>query len=169
MAILLQTLFDITLLRKGPEHIPASWILFGIAVLLRTLAVILLLEALNQFSTESEQIDLLPAILSELVIWLFGLMCFGGLVVAIGKRERLAQTLTALVGIGAIVTFVIALVALLGGSLFSAQRVLVVMQLGLLWSVVVKGHIMARATDWHWYAGLLISVGVLLLQLFAGQ
>ena len=161
MGTLIQTLLDITLLRKGPQHIPASWLLFGVAVVLRTLAVLLLVVAIEQFTMQSVKADL--------VIWLIGLLCFGGVLVAVGKRERLAQTMTALVGIGAIVTFAMFLVTVVGGALFAQQPVMTVAQLVLLWSVVVKGHIMANATGWHWYAGLLISLGVLLLQLVAGQ
>ncbi len=161
MVTLIQTLLDITLLRKGPEAIPASWFLFGVTVLLRTFAVILLVVAIEQFTLKSVRLDL--------VVWLVGLLCFGTVLVMAGKRERLAPTMTALVGIGAIVTFAMLVVTVVGGALFADQPVATVAQLVLLWSVIVKGHIMARATGWHWYAGLLISLGVLLLQLIAGQ
>ena len=160
MGTLIQTFLDITLLRKGPDAIPPSWFLFGVAVLLRMAAVLLLVVAFADFTLQSIKLDLIS--------WMLGLACFGGVVVAVGKSERLVQTLTALVGIGAVVTFAMLLVTVVGGALFADQPVMTVAQLVLLWSVVVKGHIMARATGWHWYAGLLISIGVLMIQLTVG-
>lgn len=160
MGTLIQTLLDITLLRKGPDAIPPSWLLFGAAVALRMLALALFVVAVDGFTLE--------IVKDDLVAWLAGLFCFGSILIAAGKGARLAPTLTALVGIGAIVTFAMLLVVVIGGVLFREQPVTTVAQLVLLWSVVVKGHIMARATGWHWYAGLLISIAVLVLQLFVG-
>jgi hypothetical protein len=93
------------------------------------------------------------------------LACFGGILIAAGKPDRLAPTLTALVGVGAIVMVAWITFFSIGTALFAPSMVQMVAQAILLWLVVVKGHIIARATGWHWYAGLLVSVGVLLLQL----
>ncbi len=159
MGALLGTFVNITLLRSGPEAIPPSWLLFVAAVMLRSLALALGVALVPDFSAASVKADL--------ILWSIGLICFGTLVLATGKSARLAQTLTALVGIGAIVTFVMLIVFLIGNPFFHRETVTAVAQLLLLWSVVVKGHIMARALDWHWYAGLLVSVGVLLFQFTA--
>jgi hypothetical protein len=34
----------------------------------------------------------------------------------------------------------------------------------LLWSVPVEGHIIARATERHWYIGILVALAVFILQ-----
>ena len=161
MGTLIQTLLEITLLRKGPEALPRSWLLFVVAVLLRFLAIFLSAAVIERFTLETVRLDL--------VVWLASLLAFGGILLAAGKGDRLAQTLTAIVGIGAVVTFAMLFVVVLGATLFSETAVNNVAQLVLLWSVIVKGHIMARATGWHWYAGLLISIGVLVLQLAVSQ
>ena len=161
MGILIQTLLEITLLKKGPEALPPSWVLFVAAVFLRFVAIFLSVALIEQFTLETVKLDL--------VVWLASLFAFGGVVLIAGKGERMAQTLTAIAGIGAIVTFGMLLVVVVGGLVFAEVVVNNVAQLVLLWSVIVKGHIMARATGWHWYAGLLISIGVLILQLVASQ
>lgn len=161
MGALLGTFVNITLLRSGPEAIPPSWLLFVAAVMLRSLALALGVALVPDFSAASVKADL--------VLWSIGLICFGALVIATGKSARLAQTLTALVGIGAVVTFVMLFALVIGSPFFDRDSVTTVAQLLLLWSVVVKGHIMARALDWHWYGGLLVSVGVLLFQSVASD
>ena len=40
----------------------------------------------------------------------------------------------------------------------------IVAQLILLWSVPVEGHIIARALGRHWYIGIVIAIGVFVLQ-----
>ena len=161
MGKLIQTLLEITLLRKGPEALPTSWLLFGVTVVLRFAAVILSVVVIEEFTAEFIRLDI--------VVWLVGLVCFGGLLMVIGKERRLAATLTALVGVGAIITLAMSLVVLIGGMLLTDAAVTTAVQLIVLWSVIVKGHIMARATGWHWYAGLLVSIAVLVLQLVASQ
>ena len=53
MGTLIQTLLDIPLLRKGPDAIPPSWLLFGAAVALRTMAIALFVVAVDDFTLET--------------------------------------------------------------------------------------------------------------------
>ena len=74
--------------------------------------------------------------------------------------------MAAIIGCGAIIllAFVVGyavLDPLLGDGVSSAIANLI-----MLWSVPVEGHIIARAIDRHWYIGILIAVGVFVLQLF---
>ena len=51
------------------------------------------------------------------------------------------------------------------GSLVDKNVADLISYLVLLWSVPVEGHIIARATDRHWYFGFLIAFTVFLLQI----
>ena len=81
-----------------------------------------------------------------------------------GKPSRLLQTISAIVGCGALISlaFVAEYILLLPflGDVFTG----LIANLLLLWSVPVEGHIIARAIDRHWYIGILIAVVVFVLQ-----
>lgn len=157
MLPLIQTLFDISLLRKGPENIPRSWLLLYAVILLRTTALFAGVALVESFTMEGLQADL--------IVWFVGLACFSMAVLVAGKALRLLQTLTALIGIGAIVTFIMIAIIVFGRPFLGESIANGAAQLLLLWSVVIKGHIIARAIGWHWYAGLVVSIAVLLVQL----
>ena len=156
MGALITTLWDISLLRKGPDAIPASWLPFAMAIVLRGIAVVLSVAFIETFTLHYVKIDL--------VVWTLGLVFFSAIVVITGKGARLSQTLTALVGIGALITFAVLAVRVLGARVLPEATVLTISLLLLLWSVVIKGHIMARALDWHWYLGFILSLVVFLVQ-----
>ncbi len=93
-----------------------------------------------------------------------GILCYAGIVVVSGKSSRLLQTVSAVVGCGALISLA-----------FVAEYVLLLPFLGeaptglfanllLLWSVPVEGHIIGRAIDRHWYIGILMAVAVFVLQ-----
>ena len=95
---LLRTLLDIVLLRKGPEAIPRSNILFAMIVgfwLLSSLAVLSLIE---QYDEQDFIIGLFTA--------LIGLVCYAVTVVMAGFPARVLQTLSAVLGCGAVISFV---------------------------------------------------------------
>ena len=153
MGLLIRTLLDITLLRKGPDAIPASWLLFVLAVLLRYSAVALIAAA-GLLKLSTAQVDL--------VILMLELTCFAAVVVLRGKGERLSPTLTAIVGVDAVFVFAMAVILFVGLTFFEGNSIDPVINLLQIWSVVVKGHIIARSVDWHWYGGLLVSLGIYL-------
>ena len=155
MGLLIRTLLDITLLRKGPDAIPASWLLFVIAFLLRYAGVAVVAE-LGGVSLSTVQVDL--------VFLLLELTCFAAIVVLRGKSERLSPTLTSIVGVDAIFVFAMAVILLVGRTFFGAESVGPAIDLLQIWSVVVKGHIIALSVDWHWYGGLLVSLAIYLFQ-----
>ena len=81
-----------------------------------------------------------------------------------GYGSRSLQSLTAIIGCGAIiflaqVTSLVALSAVLGATL--AQ---IAVYLLLFWSIHVKGHIISRTINRDWYVGLIIAIAVFLLQ-----
>lgn len=93
-----------------------------------------------------------------------GISCYASVVVLGGFSPRLIQTVTALIGCGAIIflTFVAQYILFLP---FVGEEVSgLAANLILLWSVPVEGHIIARAIDRHWYVGILIAISVFVLQ-----
>jgi hypothetical protein len=93
-----------------------------------------------------------------------GLLVYFGVLTVTGYRRRSLQTLTAIIACGSILTL-----------LFVASYVLMQVFLGtrianmggtliIIWSVPVEGHIIARAIQQHWYAGIAIAMFVFIIQ-----
>jgi len=146
------------LLRKGPEAIPRSWLLFLMTVLLWLFSALAALALIEQFDD------------SDFFLGLFGgtigLACYAALVVISGQSDRLSQTMSAIIGCGALISlaFVAEYVLLL--PFLGSVSTSLIANLILLWSVPVEGHIIARAINRHWYIGILIAIAVFALQYF---
>lgn len=152
----IQTLFEIAVLRKGPQHIPRSNILLTLAVLLWLLAVLCQVAVIRSI----DESDFVMELFSALV----GVICFSAIVVAFGKAPRLTQTITAILGCGALIAFAFAFAYVFLQAIGSPVLTLLVVWAIVLWSVSVKGHIIASAIDRHWYAGLAVAVAVFIFQ-----
>jgi len=153
---LLKTLLDITLMRKGPEHIPRSGLMLAMASVLWLVSALAAVALVEQMSE--------AVFFSNLLNKLIGVTCFAAVVALSGRSSRMLQTISALIGIGAIVTFVFVAEYLILKPLLGPRTALTIGTLILLWSVPVKGNIIARAIDSHWYVGLVIAVLVFSLQ-----
>ena len=154
--VILRTLFDIVLLRKGPESIPHSSLLFTWIVgfwLLSSFAVLTLIEQYDR---------------SDFVIGLFtamvGLGCYTVTVVMAGFPSRVLQTMSAILGCGALISFAFVAEFTLFTPFLGQNITALFAQLILLWSVPVEGHIIARAINRHWYIGIVIAIIVFILQ-----
>lgn len=156
MLPLIRTLFDITLLTKGPDAIPRSGLLLLMAVGLWLFTSLVGLVLIDRF----DETDFFLGLFSGIA----GIVCYVAVVVLGGYATRLTQTMTALIGCGALIflTFVAEYVLLLP---IAGDKVTgLIANLILLWSVPVEGHIIARAIDRHWYIGILIAITVFALQ-----
>lgn len=153
---LVKTLFDITLLRRGPEHLPRSLVLLGMTVSLWLFAALAALALIPRF----DETDFFLSIFSAFV----GVLCYAVIVVLHGYRARTLQTVSAIVGVGALITLVfVAEYVVLTPFLGEANAGLIATII-LFWSVPVEGHIIARAIDRHWYTGILLAVSVFVFQ-----
>lgn len=156
MLPLIRTLFDIAIMRKGPEAIPGSWLLLGMSLALWLFSSLSGLALIARF----DETDFFQGLLSGMA----GIVCYAVVVVMSGYSARLLQTVTALIGCGALIflTFVAEFVLF---TPFVGERLTgLIANLILLWSVPVEGHIIARAIDRHWYIGFLIAIAVFALQ-----
>ena len=153
---LVRTLFDITLLRKGPDSIPASGILLLLAVGLWLFASLSILSLIEQYDERDFVIGLYTA--------LAGVVTYTAILVVAGHASRAMQTITAILGCGAVITLAFVAEFVLFTPFLGSTITGIVAQLILLWSVPVEGHIIARALGRHWYIGIVIAIGVFVLQ-----
>jgi hypothetical protein len=155
------TLFDISFLRKGPEDLPHSWIVLYWCVALWSAGLLCVTVLLQNFTSQDSVISI--------VSWLLSLVCYGAVLAFMGQQNRMLQTLSAIIGTGAVITFgmlaaLVLLTPFLGGRIASFAAIAV-----LIWSIPVKGHIIARAIDRSMYTGFLIALGVFVLQFALSQ
>ncbi len=152
----LKTLFDIALLRKGPEHIPRSVVILLMAIALWFVSALTALALIDRFDESDFFLEIFSALIA--------VASYSAIVIVARQRPRLTQTISAIIGCGAILTLVfVAAYALLNPFIGAGLMTLVAWMI-LLWSVSVKGHIIARAINRHWYIGLSIAVAVFVLQ-----
>ena len=158
MLALFQTLFDIIRLRKGPDAIPYSWFLCLIAMTLWLFAGM----TMTIMAEELGDKDFLLGTFTGVV----GLACYASIVVLSGHTPRLLQTVTAVLGCGAVLSLLFVAGNLVLTPLLSESITNLVLTLILFWSIPVEGHIIARAIDRHWYVGIVAAMAVFVFQLF---
>ena len=153
---LIRTLFDILLLRKGPEDIPRYWFLFMLILALWIFSALAALALIEQY----DEADFFLGFFSGTI----GILCYAAIVLINGKPSRLLQTISAIVGCGALISLAFVAEYVLLSPFLGDVLTGLIANLLLLWSVPVEGHIIARAIDRHWYIGILIAVVVFVLQ-----
>lgn len=158
MLALFQTLFDIIRLRKGPDAIPYSWLLCLLALTLWMLAGL----AITLMTGEMSDRDFLVGTFTGVV----ALACYAAILVASGQTPRLLQTVTAILGCWAIISFLFVAGTVVFSFFLSENATNLVVTLILLWSIPVEGHIIARAIAAHWYVGIVVAMAVFILQLY---
>lgn len=157
MQQLLKLLFDIALLRRGPDEIPYSWLVLNVCVALWLASLLATTLMLGNFDIRDAGVAIGSAIV--------GIVCYSIVLMMLGFTTRFMQTVSALVGTGALISFAM-LAALVLLTPFVGRNIANLLAfLLLVWSVPVKGHIIARAINWHWYAGIAIALAVFMLQL----
>ncbi len=157
MQQLLQTLFEITLLRRGPEDLPHAWLVLYLCVGLWLLALFATAVMIPNFDGDDVWVSAGSAAV--------GVASYVALLVVFGFGARMLQTLSALIGCGALISFAMLAVLVLMTPFVGPNIANLGAFLLLVWSVPVKGHIIARAIDRHWYAGIAIALAIFLLQL----
>ncbi len=156
MQAFIKTLFEILTIRKGPDAIPHSWLLLNVATVMWFMPLIVLAAVVQDFGG--------TAVAATVASWALSLACYVCVIVLAGYASRLLQSLTAIVGCGAII-FAAQVAGLIATSLLlGADVATIVIYLLLFWSVYVKGHIISRTIDRDWYVGLVIAIAVFLLQ-----
>ena len=158
MLALFETLFAIIRLKKGPDAIPYSWFLCLITMTMWLFAGL----AMTAVTEELGEADFLLGTFTGVV----GLACYASIIVLSGHTPRLLQTVTAILGCGAMLSLLFIVGDVLLSPILSASVANLVVTLILLWSIPVEGHIIARAIDRHWYVGIVAAMAVFVFQLF---
>ncbi len=154
---LFKTLFEIVLLRKGPNDIPHSTVLFVLVAAIWVLAGVATVMVVETYRSSSLFIDLSLAFV--------GLGTYAIVVNVFGKGDRLLRCVTAILGCSIVFSIV-----LIGGRialplLLTEDETSWALQLIWFWSIPVEGHIIARTIERQWVVGFLIALAVLFGQL----
>ena len=157
MPTLLKTLFEITILRKGPDALPGAWLVFYVTVLLWFSGIVLMAMVIPGLDA--------AALTPDIVGWAATVVIFGSIIALAGYPERLPQALSAIVGCGVIVLYaqVLAVAVLL--PLADAGAANIAIQFLSLWAVFVKGHIIAQTINIKPLLGVGISLIVFILRM----
>lgn len=156
MLPLIRTLFDITLLRRGPEDIPHSWFIFYLCIALWLFGLV----SMTLFLQSTDARDAWVSVAT----WVLGLVCYVFVLVIFGQTNRGVQTVSALAGTGAIILGGILAILVIVTPTLGADKANLGAVLVMFWSVPVEGHIIARAIERHWYIGIVIAMLVFVLQ-----
>ena len=144
------------MLRKGPEHVPDSMLVLGFAFGLLILATLVSGALFQAPDTDT--------ILLSFVSSLFGYALYWIVLSSTGFTRRFVPTVASIMACGSILTFVRIFAAIMLTPLLGAPIASLVVGLILFWSVPVKGHIIARAIERHWYIGISIALAIFIMQ-----
>ncbi len=156
MLPLIKTLLQIVTLKKGPEALPASWLILTMVVCLWLFSALAGLALIDRFDDSDFYLGIFSATL--------GLTCYAALVILSGHAARLLPTLSAIIGCGALIFLLFVAEYVLFRPFLGEAPTGVIATLILFWSVPVEGHIIARAIERHWYVGVAIAVAIFCLQ-----
>lgn len=151
-----RTLFLILILRRGPEVLPRSQFLYLVAL------VLWFLPPCYMLLTEPEYDGLI--FLQQVLPWVATWVAFSVVIIGTGYGERVLQSLTAIVGIGAIISYLHLSVAGLLGNFLPPEEIATLSFVIYLYAVVPKGVILARATELPLYLGIGVSFVIVLLR-----
>ncbi len=157
MLALIETLFDIIRLRKGPDAIPNSSVLLLVIIALwigSNIAATLMVPELDATS-----------FVPDLVVVVAGLLCYAVVIALAGHGPRLVQAIMAVLGCSAVLIVLYVAAKVFLTPFLSENLTQVIVMLILLWSVPVEGHIISRTIERHWYIGIVIAMTVFIFQL----
>ena len=126
-------------MRKGPEHVPHSTLVLIVALMLFAVAM-LISEAL----VESTRTGI---VLVSVLVSFVGYGLYYLVMLATGFTHRFLPTVSCIMACGSILTVMMVLTFVLLRPLAGDQVAALVAWLVLIWSVPVKGHIIARAIE----------------------
>jgi hypothetical protein len=170
MLSLLKAFIDIALWRKGPQHLPASGLLFGFTIAIYLGLTLALGSASERAIAQIRGKPPAPVLGPTLLELVVGLAWLWLLLVMFKRRERFWQSATAMVGTTGIVISPIAilgqpLLVRLGESHPLASPLMLVMVGVLVWYLAVLVHIVRNAVDVTMFPAVVLTLlyGVCLL------
>jgi hypothetical protein len=144
-------------LRKGPEHVPDSWLLLALSVAMMVFASLSATALIEALAEQDFRLTFATNLL--------GLMFYGAVLFVFGFSNRIVRALTCVTGCGAILTMLFVAEFVLFAPFLGTRIAGTVAALIALWSVPVEGHIISRAIQKHWLVGVALAVAAFILQL----
>ncbi len=144
------------MLRQGPEQVPASWLVFLLAVALMQLTSFVGASLIDYGDNYSH----LLAFISNLL----GMSIYAAILFLAGFANRFLQTISAITGCGAILGLLFVSSYVMLTPFLGKDIAVVLATLFIFWSVPVEGHIIARAIEQNWYLGIAIAMVVFIVQ-----
>lgn len=147
---------DIVALRRGPDSVPASWL-------------VLLVALLMMFGSSFAAVTLIdvPGERDHVITWSaygLGIAFYAAVIYLSGRPGRLLQALSCIIACGSLITLLFVAEFVLVTPLLGREFAGLVATLIVFWSVPVEGHIVARAIDQHWFVGIVIAIVAFTLQ-----
>ena len=159
MSTLFNLFFDICLLRKGPQDIPASLVLLKLCLLTYALSGLL---TLLSGTGAGYPLQALVLVLVDIIL-LAGVSY--GVLLFLGQPQRFTQTLTALSGTGTLLQLIALPLGLWYDRAASSDGVAIIPALLwlslLLWSITITAHILRHAFAITFALGVLYALGYL--------
>ena len=144
------------MLRKGPEQVPDSWLVFLFALILMQFASFVLSTLSNLGDDYSH--------LLTFITQLLGMGIYAAIFFATGFMRRIVPVLSAIIACGAILTLLFVAAYVMLNPFLGNDIAVVIATLIIIWSVPVEGHIIARGIEQHWYIGIVIAMIVFTAQ-----
>lgn len=157
MLTLLRTYVDMIALRKGPDAVPASWLVLCMSILLLVLSSYCAAALIDGVRTQNQ--------LLTYAGYLLGIFFYGAVIYVAGFAGRLLQTISAIIACGSIITLLFVAEYVLFAPLLGDDVAGVVATLIIFWSVPVEGHLISRAIQQHWFVGITVAMAAFILQL----
>lgn len=95
---------------------------------------------------------------------LMGYVLYAAVLAVTGYSRRFVQTISSIMACGSILTVLMVFAFVMFTPFLGASFASIIATLILFWSVPVKGHIIARAIERHWYLGIVISMTIFVMQ-----
>ena len=144
------------MLRKGPEQVPDSWLVFLFTLIMMQFASFIAATLINLGEDYSHLLTLITNLL--------GLGIYAAILFVSGFIHRFVPTVSAILACGSILTLLFVAAYVLLSPFLGGNIAVIVATLIIIWSVPVEGHIIARGIEQHWYIGIVIAMIV-----FIGQ
>ncbi|MBT5219767.1 MAG: hypothetical protein HOI35_03085 [Woeseia sp.] len=153
---LLRTFIEITLLRQGPQDVPSRSVVLVVAIGLLLFAFLSTAVAMPETVSGNIAISFFVSVLSYVVYWL--------VLLATGFGRRLVPTIASIMACGSILTILHVVVFVVMRQFTSDVVTDTVAWLILIWAIPVKGNIIARSIEQHWFAGIAIAMTIFVMQ-----
>ncbi len=144
------------MLRKSPEQVPDSWLVFLFALVLMQFSSFVAATLINLGEDHSHLLTLMTNLL--------GMGIYAAILFVTGFFHRFVPVVSAIIACGSILTLLFVAAYVLLNPFLGGNIAVIVATLIIIWSVPVEVHIIARGIDQHWYIGIVIAMIVFIVQ-----